>query len=102
MGQASQFVALSKVLDSTELGLLVRIKMGITAVDVEGIGTDGDFHNLGAATSNGNKSTQQSSIAVPVRVGRVLVHDPSDVDLTYKLQFEDGSEPSVDWFSQSQ
>lgn len=41
--QASQFVALSKVLDATELGILVRAKMGVEEVHVS---AEGDFHEL--------------------------------------------------------
>jgi len=44
--QASQFVALSKVLDATELGLLVRIKMGVAEVDMTESGLHGDWHQL--------------------------------------------------------
>merc|ERR1711862_730510 len=54
--QASQFVALSKVLDATELGLLVRIKMGVAEVDVADCGVDGDWHGLQhVATQSGHE-----------------------------------------------
>ena len=43
--QASQFVALSKVLDATELGLLVRIHMD----RLEEVEVPADFHSRGAA-----------------------------------------------------
>eukprot|EP00927_Polykrikos_kofoidii_P003762 TRINITY_DN11517_c0_g2_i1.p1 TRINITY_DN11517_c0_g2~~TRINITY_DN11517_c0_g2_i1.p1 ORF type:complete len:444 (-),score=84.20 TRINITY_DN11517_c0_g2_i1:309-1559(-) len=32
------------------------------------------------------------------RAGLVLVHDPSDSDLTFKLRFADGGKPDEDWF----
>jgi len=35
------------------------------------------------------------------RVGGVVVHDPSDEDMCYKLRFEDGLQPEVDWFAQT-
>lgn len=35
------------------------------------------------------------------RMGQVLLHDPSDQDLTYKLHFTDGAHPEIDWFSAS-
>lgn len=35
------------------------------------------------------------------RVGIIVQHDPSDDDLTYKLQFPDGKEPEVDWFAKA-
>eukprot|EP00927_Polykrikos_kofoidii_P079337 TRINITY_DN76121_c0_g1_i1.p1 TRINITY_DN76121_c0_g1~~TRINITY_DN76121_c0_g1_i1.p1 ORF type:complete len:413 (-),score=61.33 TRINITY_DN76121_c0_g1_i1:106-1344(-) len=41
--QASQFVALSKVLDATELGILVRAKMGVEEVAMSG---DSNWHQL--------------------------------------------------------
>jgi len=33
------------------------------------------------------------------RVGVIIQHDPTDKDLSYKLQFPDGQAPEVDWFS---
>merc|ERR1712083_1005556 len=33
------------------------------------------------------------------RVGEVLVHDPDDGSMSFKLQFSDGELPAVDWFS---
>lgn len=35
------------------------------------------------------------------RVGEVLIHDPEDDLLSCKLQFTDGMDPAVDWFSKS-
>lgn len=33
------------------------------------------------------------------RVGNVLISDPDDALLSYKLSFDDGKDPCVDWFS---
>lgn len=35
------------------------------------------------------------------RSGEVLLDDPDDADMTYKVQFDDGASPVVDWFSQA-
>jgi len=35
------------------------------------------------------------------RVGKILVHHPNNATLTYKLQFEDGKKPPVDWVSEA-
>merc|ERR1712176_1237756 len=69
--QASQFVALSKVLDATELGLLVRIKMGVAEVDVSDCGPDGDWHALNALTSvtAATNSAAQSTTPTQARAG---------------------------------
>lgn len=46
---------------------------------------------------------QHRSFAIRVtstgRVGRILVHDPADSLLTYKLLFNDGQVPAADWFA---
>ena len=34
------------------------------------------------------------------RSGEVLLDDPDDASMTYKVQFNDGAAPEVDWFSQ--
>merc|ERR1712176_935642 len=62
--QASQFVALSKVLDATELGLLVRIKMGVAEVDLADCGPDGDWHQLAETTAAAGPEGQKHSSAV--------------------------------------
>lgn len=33
------------------------------------------------------------------RVGEILLHDPSDSTLTYKIRFNDGAAPAADWFA---
>mmetsp|Transcript_41105 Transcript_41105/g.81126 ORF Transcript_41105/g.81126 Transcript_41105/m.81126 type:complete len:210 (-) Transcript_41105:101-730(-) len=34
------------------------------------------------------------------RAGEVILDDPDDASMTYKVQFDDGAAPEVDWFSQ--
>merc|ERR1712217_159103 len=61
--QASQFVALSKVLDATELGLLVRIKMGVAEVDLTDCGPGCDWHQLDEAAAVAPNSHRQTTPA---------------------------------------
>jgi hypothetical protein len=35
------------------------------------------------------------------RIGEVIIHDPTDDCLAYKLKFSDGLEPQMDWFASS-
>jgi len=49
------------------------------------------------------KSNFQATVGSKVRVlrsgrtGEVVLHDPDDPDLTYKVKFDDGAEPATDW-----
>lgn len=38
-------------------------------------------------------------VKVSGRIGEVVVHDPNDAQLAYKLKFNDGGFPAADWFS---
>eukprot|EP00928_Gymnodinium_smaydae_P020539 TRINITY_DN17938_c0_g1_i1.p1 TRINITY_DN17938_c0_g1~~TRINITY_DN17938_c0_g1_i1.p1 ORF type:complete len:435 (-),score=38.89 TRINITY_DN17938_c0_g1_i1:490-1794(-) len=109
--QASQFVALSKVLDATELGLLVRVKMGVAEVDVTECAPDGDWHQLqprtnGCADSTARAATTdfQATIGSRVmvlatrRIGEVILHDPDDTDLTV-CSFEQGAGCNRTWLA---
>jgi len=40
----------------------------------------------------------EAKVKATGRTGVILLHDPTDATLTYKLQFSDGTLPEVDWF----
>merc|ERR1740121_520656 len=48
----------------------------------------------------GKKPTQAYEKATG-RTGTIVVHDPVDTMLSYKLSFDDGQLPGVDWFAAS-
>merc|ERR1711920_129585 len=62
--QASQFVALSKVLDATELGLLVKIKMGVEEIESSDADCGDNWHRLEGASAPNDQVTAQSSPAL--------------------------------------
>jgi len=52
--------------------------------------------------SSGGPSESRARHVPSNRIGVVLCHDPSDSALSYKLQFDDGKQPAVDWYPESQ
>lgn len=47
----------------------------------------------------GGRESAAARVKANGRVGTVVVHDPEDTMLTYKLQFADGGAPEVEWYA---
>lgn len=76
--------------DSSERG--GETKAAASTADDEGL-----RHRRGATA--GGKVGSKVTILSTGRTGKVVLHDPDDPDLTYKVKFDDGALPAVDWFA---
>merc|ERR1719491_2220682 len=61
------------------------------------------YRRVASTCSDAESEASEPSMHVLAtgRVGGVVVHDPSDEDMCYKLRFEDGLQPEVDWFART-
>jgi hypothetical protein len=67
-------------------------KMRSSSFDVASDGND---------TSSPEASEPSMHVVATGRVGSIVVHDPSDEDMCYKLRFDDGLQPEADWFART-
>jgi hypothetical protein len=60
-----------------------------------------DSDSEGNDTSS-SKALEPSMLVVATgRVGSIVLHDPSDEEMCYKLRFADGLQPEADWFART-
>jgi hypothetical protein len=52
---------------------------------------------VGGATPEA-KAGGEARVKATGRIGEIVLHDPDDRDLTFKLRFSDGQAPEMDWF----
>jgi len=65
--------------------------------DTESFDVDSD----GNDTLSPEVSEPSMRVVATGRIGSVVLHDPSDEEMCYKLRFADGLQPEADWFART-
>jgi hypothetical protein len=60
-----------------------------------------DIDSEGNDTSSSDESELFMHVVATGRVGSIILHDPSDEEMCYKLRFADGLQPECDWFART-
>jgi len=73
--------------------------------DSENSDTEGRVRSLSSDIDSEGSASEASEASMHVvatgRIGKIVMHDPSDEDMCYKLCFDDGLQPEADWFART-
>jgi len=83
------------------------IRLRIESMDSENSDTESRVQSSSFdIDSDGNESSPEASepsmrVVATGRIGSIVLHDPSDEEMCYKLRFADGLQPEADWFART-
>jgi len=83
------------------------MQLSAAVADSEDSDTESRVRSSSDIDSDGNDSSAPEAsepsmrVVATGRIGSVVLHDPSDEDMCYKLRFADGLQPEADWFAKT-